>query len=44
MAREAVADEHELAATMHSGMHRLQKRPDIVRSFFADQHLAYIGP
>ncbi|MFJ2033778.1 transposase [Streptosporangium sp. NPDC087985] len=44
VAREAVADEHELAAAMHRGMHRLQKHPDIVRTFFADPHLAYIGP
>ena len=43
VAREAVADEHELAAAMHSGMHRLQKRPGIVRAFFTDPHLAYIG-
>ena len=43
VAREAVANEHELAAAMHSGMHRLQKRPDIVRTFFVDPHLAYIG-
>ncbi|WP_326635026.1 IS630 family transposase [Streptosporangium sp. NBC_01755] len=43
VAREAVADEHELAAAMHSGMHRLQKRPDIVRAFFTDPHLTYIG-
>ncbi|MBG0825780.1 IS630 family transposase [Planomonospora sp. ID91781] len=43
-AREAVADEHELAAAMHSGMRRLQKRPDIVRGFFTDPQLAYIGP
>jgi len=28
---------------MHSGMHRLQKRPGIVRAFFTDPHLAYIG-
>jgi transposase len=44
VAREAVADEQGLAAAMHSGMHRLQKRPDIVRAFFADPHLAYISP
>ncbi|GGL51567.1 hypothetical protein GCM10014719_61100 [Planomonospora parontospora subsp. antibiotica] len=43
-AREAVADEHELAAAMHRGMRRLQKRPDIVRGFFADPKLAYIRP
>ncbi|MEV0755231.1 transposase [Streptosporangium sp. NPDC050280] len=43
VAHEAVADEHELAAAMHSGRHRLQKRPDIVRAFFTDPHLAYIG-
>ncbi|MBG0831675.1 IS630 family transposase [Planomonospora sp. ID67723] len=42
VARQAVADEHGLAAAMHSGMRRLQKRPDIVRAFFADPHLAYI--
>ncbi|MBG0831743.1 hypothetical protein HS041_28910 [Planomonospora sp. ID67723] len=42
VARQAVADEHELAAAMHAGMRRLQKRPDIVRAFFADPHLAYI--
>ncbi|MDP9842136.1 transposase [Streptosporangium lutulentum] len=44
VARQAVADEHELAAAMHRSMRRLQKRPDIVRAFFADPHLAYISP
>ncbi|MER5624228.1 transposase [Streptosporangium sp. NPDC002544] len=44
VAREAVADEHELAAAMHRSMRRLQKRPDIVGAFFADSHLSYISP
>lgn len=39
---QAVIDEYELAAAMHSGMRRLRKRSDIVRAFFADPHLAYI--
>ncbi|WP_307827589.1 IS630 family transposase [Planomonospora sp. ID82291] len=43
-AREAVADEHELAAAMHSSLRRLQKCPGIVRAFFADPHLSYIRP
>ncbi|GAT68732.1 transposase [Planomonospora sphaerica] len=43
-ARKGVADEHELAAAMHRGMRRLQKRSDIVRGFFADLRLAYISP
>ncbi|WP_406318382.1 hypothetical protein OHA77_13410 [Streptosporangium sp. NBC_01639] len=33
-AREAVADEHELAAAMHRSLCRPQKRPHIVRAFF----------
>lgn len=44
IAREAVTDEHELAAAVHRGMRRLQKRPGSVRAFFADPHLAYITP
>ncbi len=44
VAREAVADEQGLTAAMHSGMHRLQKRPDSIRAFFADPHLSYISP
>ncbi|MBG0815648.1 transposase [Planomonospora sp. ID82291] len=43
-AREAVADEHELAAAMHSSLRRLQKCPGIVRAFFADPHLSYTRP
>ncbi|GIH97951.1 hypothetical protein ACFFMN_06520 [Planobispora siamensis] len=40
--RQAQADEGELTAAMHAGTRQPQKRPDIVRAFFADPRLAYI--
>lgn len=40
--RAAVTSAHELRATATAALHRLQKLPHLIRSFFNDPNLAYI--
>lgn len=40
--RASITSNHQLEAIARSALHRLQKLPHLVRSFFADPQLAYI--